>query len=179
MNAEMIDQGERTLMNPEDAGDVKRERQLVNALGEFLMGFHWQAYATPTFSIPVNTPQAKRAMERWLGALGPKAYAYVAYERGEAGGRTHAHALVGGLFDGARRRTGLSIEGLAVKRAERLWRRGNIKIEHFDPKQGACWYVAKCPADGELVGELKRHRSRRRRSRKEGDVHHSTGAPRT
>lgn len=104
-------------------------------------------------------------MEQWLSGAGREVYAYVTYERGAAGGRTHCHALVGGVFEPARRRSGLSIEGLAIKRMERLWRRGNIKIESFDPKRGACWYVAKFPNSGEIIGQMRRHRPRRRRSR--------------
>ncbi len=69
----------------------------VRELGDWLAKFHWQVYATPSFRLEVSRVQARSAVQRWLRKLGSDVYAYVTYEEGKAGGRTHAHALIGGL----------------------------------------------------------------------------------
>jgi hypothetical protein len=138
-------------------------RQLVDALGTFLASFHWQVYATPSFKAPVNRHHARLAAERWITTLGPNVFAYIAYEEGRAGGRTHCHALVGGLGGIPTRKSGLSIRDLALKKVERAWRHGNIEVASFDPRLGGCWYAAKFPNDGEIVGVMRHHRVRRHR----------------
>lgn len=138
-------------------------RQLVGALGTFLSAFHWQLYATPTFKVPVNRHHARQAAQRWIATIGPDAFAYIAYEEGKAGGRTHCHALVGGLGAIPTSHSGLNVRALAIKKVERSWKHGDIKVDQYDPRRGACWYMSKFPSDGEIVGVMKRHRVRHRR----------------
>lgn len=120
-------------------------------LGNFLTDFDWQLYATPTFRFPVTFTQAQRVVGEWVAKFGPQAYAFAGYQKGEAGGRTHAHLLVGGL-----------VGQIAKTRAGRLWKSGNIKIEPYDPNRGAAWYVSTFPEGGEIIGTLVR-RTRRTR----------------
>lgn len=143
----------------------------VRELGDWLSRFHWQAFVTPTFRFPVKETQARSAVEGWLRKLGSHVYAYVAYEEGKAGGRTHVHALIGGLVPRGRdTATGIHHLKLSLTRLRRAWRHGhedvdgNVKVEQYDPRRGAAWYVAKFPYDGELLGgQPTRHRQRRRR----------------
>jgi hypothetical protein len=100
----------------------------------------------------VTFPSARRAIEEWIAKFGDRAFAYVAYEKGQAGGRTHAHALLGGL------------NGIAVRNAGRLWTAGQIKIAAYNPNGGAAWYVSKEPEEGQLIGTPER-RTRRARGR--------------
>ena len=144
----------------------------VDEWGRFLSGFHWQAFATPTFRKTVTLEHARLATTQWIAALGPEVYAYIAYEQGVAGGRTHCHALIGGMYEGSRERVGLHRGRIAIRHAKRTWRHGNIKIEPYDAKRGAAWYVAKYPDQGEIVGTFKRHRPRRKRTRRL-EVHHT------
>lgn len=136
-----------------DLEEAKAARQWREELGSWLTHFEWQLYATPTFRFPVTHSMAKAVVDRWIGGFGPQAYAYVGYEQGLAGGRTHCHVLLGGLAN-----------EIAKSRAGRLWRHGNIQIERYDPNRGAAWYVAKVPEAGEIVGKLIR-RTRRARGR--------------
>ena len=131
--------------------EAKRRKDLVKTLGNFLTQFDWDLYATPTFRYPVTYPQAQRAVSEWVTHIGPQAFAYVAYEEGKAGGRFHCHVLLGGVGG-----------EIAKTYPGALWRRGNINIQPYDPQRGACWYVSKFPADGEIVGTLT---SRTRRTR--------------
>ncbi len=117
----------------------------MDALGSYLAKCHWQLYATPTFKFPVTLFQARRAVESWVTSFGPQTYAYAAYERGYAGGRTHCHVLLGGL-----------VGEIARTKAGRLSKQGNIVIAAYDPRRGACWYAAKFPNDGEFIGNPKR-----------------------
>jgi len=147
---------------PLDRDEVEgsRDRQLVEAMGTFLAAFHWQVYATPTFKVPANRHHARQAAQRWIAALGADVYAYIAYEKGEAGGRTHCHALVGGLGAIPTTHSGLNVRALAIKKVGRAWKHGDIKIDSYDSTRGACWYLSKFPSDGEIVGQMKRHRVR-------------------
>lgn len=120
------------------------EGEWREALGAFLSTFHWELYVTPTFRDPVSYAQARRAVGGWMSGFGRDAYAYIAYEKGWGGGRTHAHALLGGLTS--------PTDGFYA----RLWPAGQIQVSCFDPTRGACWYVAKFPADGEIIGTLRR-----------------------
>lgn len=136
--------------------------QLVQELGVFLSGFHWQAYCTPTFKYPVNGEYARRAAHKWLATLGPDVFAYVAYEQGKAGGRTHLHALLGGLGPSPVTHSGLNTRALAIKNVKRSWTHGDIQLDQYDARRGACWYLSKFPNDGEIIGVMKRHRVRRK-----------------
>lgn len=147
---------------------MENRSSLVRALGAFLSEFHWQVYATPTFRSPVTFALAQHSAERWLKTLGPEVYAYVAYEKGEAGGRTHCHALIGGLYEGLRQQTGLDRRQLALQVMKRAWKLGDVSAEWYDPKRGAAWYVAKFPNDGEIIGVMKRHKPHRKRRRRQG-----------
>ncbi len=141
----------------------------VREQGDWLAKFHWQVYATPSFRLEVSRVQARSAVQRWLRKLGSDVYAYVTYEEGKAGGRTHAHALIGGLVPRGARGKGIHHLALSLTRLRQAWRHGhedvdgNVWAERYDPRRGAAWYVAKCPYDGELLGRPTRHRQRRRR----------------
>lgn len=143
--------------------EARRRSEWIGGLGDYLSKFHWQAYATPTFRCEVTQRAAKELVESWLSDLAPEVYAYIAYERGELGGRTHCHVLLGGLFGavekGAARLRYLS---LSTKRAGRRWKCGNIKIDVYDPRRGAAWYVAKFPEEGEFFRTPRRQRRNRR-----------------
>lgn len=128
------------LLNDDEVEKASAYRHWQEELGSWLTRFHWDLYATPTFRFPVTYPTAKATVERWITSLGPQVFAYVAYERGLAGGRTHCHVLLGGLHP------------LLTLRAGRRWRHGNITIESYDPHRGAAWYVAKVPEAGEILG---------------------------
>jgi hypothetical protein len=139
--------------------------ELVAAWGSFLAGFHWQGFATATFSKPVSLEQARDAARQWIAGLGLDTYAFVGIEEGRLQGRTHLHALVGGLFDGRRDAAGFLAREAAIARLSTSWQRGrwspgNVLSMPYDPARGARWYVAKCPAEAEIIGELRRHRRR-------------------
>lgn len=146
------------LADPEDDRRVTEAQVHREAYGEFLSHFKWDLYATPSFKWPVTYSQARAAVHDWVSFFGPQAYAVVAYERGLAGGRTHVHVLLGGL-----------VGEIAKSKAGRLWRRGHVKIERYDPRRGACWYIPKTfynhPEAGEFIGDPKTI-SRRKRGRK-------------
>lgn len=139
------------LVDDEIYQEAQRTHQLIDTLGTYLSNFHWQLYATPSFKFPVNLYRAKSTVEAWVGDFGSQTYAYAAYEQGRAGGRTHAHVLLGGL-----------VGKIAKAHAGRLWKHGNIVIAPYDPRRGACWYVAKFPNDGDFIGNPQRVRRRGR-----------------
>lgn len=149
--------------------EVLDDRRLINEWGAFLSHFHWQAFATPTFKRLVTKAEARNAIMRWLGEMGEDVYAYVAYEEGTAGGRTHCHALVGGLPTKDEKRTRLHLLRLCIHRAawswKWRWKKGEIKIDQYDPTRGAAWYVAKFPADGEIIGTMRRHHPHRKKKK--------------
>jgi hypothetical protein len=146
------------------------DRRLVKEWGAFLSQFHWQVFVTPTFKKLVTRSEAKVAITKWIREMGEDVYAYVAYEEGTAGGRTHCHALLGGLPTDDKERTRLHLLRLCIHRAEWSWtwklKRGEIKIDRYDPTRGAAWYVAKFPADGEIIGTMKRHTGHRKRRKR-------------
>jgi hypothetical protein len=154
-----------SLFDPEGAKQAARQKRERKALGDWLSTLHWQFYATVTFSVPVSFALAESAAASWIRRLGARVYAWVAFERGQAGDLTHFHALIGGLP--ASRRGGLH-EGdhpnLVHTPLRALWGRGQIKVERFNPAGGAPWYCAKYPETGAPLGAaLKRHRSRGKR----------------
>ncbi len=144
------------LADPTALRAAREYQRWQEELGNFLSCFDWQLYATPTFRFPVTLPQATRAIEEWVARFGDRAFAYCAYERGHAGGRTHAHVLLGGL-----------VREIAKTHAGRLWTHGDVKIAPYDPRGRAAWYVAKEPEEGQFIGRLQR-RTRRPRSRRDG-----------
>lgn len=150
----------------DDAGEANYA-EWRRTLGEWLAGFHWQAYATLTFRVPATYATAATAAQSLLAALGPAAYGYIAYERGLAGGRTHMHALLGGLVvaagDHYPPHDGFPHLAVALQRVATLWHRGNVKIERYNPRRGAAWYLAKFPESGEILGSPRRHHRRARR----------------
>ena len=126
-------------------------------MGNFLSQYHWQFFATATFATPQTVEVARADVVAWLSALGSSAYAYVAFERGPAGGRTHCHALLGGLFRGAGNRAGLRTQTEVLSQVREAWMNGVIVAHPYDPSRGAAWYVSKFPADGEVFGVMRRH----------------------
>ncbi len=147
-----------TLITTEDQQRTIEALTHRDAWGDFLSGFNWDLYATPSFKWPVSYNVARTATHEFTSHFGTQAYAVVAYETGPVGGRTHIHMLLGGL-----------VGEIAKAHAGRLWRRGNITIEKYDPRRGACWYIPKTfydhPDAGEIIGEPKTL-SRRKRGRK-------------
>ena len=139
------------LADPTALRAAREYQRWQDELGSFLTYFDWQLYATPTFRFPVTFPQAKSAVETWIASFGVQAFAYAAYERGQAGGRTHCHVLLGGL-----------VGEIAKTHAGRLWTHGDVKIAAYDPQGRACWYLAKEPEEGQFIGRLQR-RTRRPR----------------
>src|SRR6266496_3422726 len=123
--------------------EMENRSSLPRTMGGFLSEFHWQVYATSTFRTPATLALAQHSIAKWVKTLGPDVYAYVAYEKGLAGGRTHCHALIGGLYEGRQQRSGLDRRGLVLQVLKRAWRLGDVKAEWYDPKRGAAWYVAK------------------------------------
>lgn len=150
--------------------DRPDDRRLKKEWGAFLSQFHWQAYATPTFKRLVTRSEAQSAITRWIGEMGEGVYAYVAYEEGTAGGRTHCHTLLGGMPNEEETRTRLHLLRLDILRAEwswkRRWKQGDIQIEQYDPLRGAAWYVSKFPADAEIIGTMRRHHVHRKRRKR-------------
>ena len=143
------------LANPTALRAAREYRRWQDELGDFLTHFDWQLYATPTFRFPVTFPQAKSAVETWIAAFGPQAFAYAAYERGQAGGRTHCHVLLGGL-----------IGEIARTHAGRLWSHGvSVAARRRGVGQGreaVGWPVASVPPE---VGHRAQTPPRRGRGR--------------
>ena len=152
-----------TLMSREDQLRTIEAARYRDAYGDFLSRFKWDLYATPSFKWPVSYHQARTSAHEFISHFGTQAYAVVAYETGPVGGRTHIHILLGGL-----------VGEIAKTHAGRLWKRGDITIEKYDPRRGACWYLPKTfydnPDAGEIIGELKTLRRRKRGRRKRSNT---------
>lgn len=134
-------------------------KKWVRELGNQLYALHWDAYFTLTFRHEVTYTTAKKLTETYLQSLGPDIAAYIAYEQGEANLRTHVH-LLATLLPACRHyaKTGLNFKALRVKWAGRKWPHGDADAEVYDPRRGACWYVAKFPSTGEFYGRPRRHK---------------------
>ena len=141
---------------------AQRQRQWIRVLGDWLSTFHWQAYLTLTFRYAVSAEYAIEMVRVWLAGLGPEVYAYMTVERGDEGLRTHIHLLLGGLAR-SRSATGLHLRLLNIKRAGRRWKHGDADAREYDPRRGACWYVAKNPEYGEFLGSWPQRQMRRTR----------------
>jgi len=145
----------------------------VEALGEWLNGFHWTHWATFTFrpGCPRDCPQehhcksgwgsdgpstsrARHHTERFLNTLpGPRLGYFYCVERGGIGGRAHAHAL-------------LSIEPVAMgvtgKSIDHAWgsRFGRCQLRSYDPELGAAHYcgkyITKAPLSWDVGGPMMR-----------------------
>ena len=86
----------------------------------------------------ISLVYARRVVESFIRRLGYP-YAYVVYEEGSAGERTHIHGLIGGLPK----------ESIAT--GHKLWKAGIVeKWEKYDPLRGGCWYVSKRAQYGEF-----------------------------
>ena len=83
-------------------------------------------------------------------AVGVEIGWFVAFEPGSLLGRRHMHALL------------CNAEGASPEMAQRLWLYGRAKVEHFDVRRGAAYYVAKFAgqefADWDLGGSLLRRK---------------------
>lgn len=126
---------------------------------DWLRSIRWDYWTTPTFRRDVTDAYARHAVTRWLGRQSPSVYAVVAYERGQVGGRTHVHALVGGIGRHPLGQTHLCGS----------WRHGNILVEPYHPRLdrsgargGACWYISPEWDALDLVGSLNPWRPRKR-----------------
>lgn len=129
---------------------------------DWLRSFRWDYWTTMTFRNDVSEGYARHAVTCWLEKQPPGVYAAVAYERGDLGGRTHAHALVGGIGRHA----------LCETHLLRSWRQGNARVDQYRPgldPRGTCrglgWYVAAYPDSLELVGTPLKWRARKRAGR--------------
>lgn len=122
--------------------DVVAGWRSADAMGQWLDSLGgWDAFATLTFGPKFGDtgPSPDRAMyhfRKWyrdMGRARPRP-AFVAVEKGSAGGRVHLHGLFGPLGSGVPR-----------KAAWRSWfdRYGRAQILPFDPTLGAPYYVAK------------------------------------
>ena len=148
--------------DPDAVQAAQRQRQWIRVLGDWLSTFHWQAYLTLTFRYAVSPEYAIEMVKVWLGGLGPQVYAYMTVERGDEGLRTHVHLLLGGLAS-AKSATGLHLRLLNIKRASRRWSHGDVNAQEYDPRRGACWYVAKDPEYGQFLGSWPLRQTRRTR----------------
>lgn len=167
-----------------DHGDPRKYR---DTLERWLETRRWHAYATFTFadggvggrrnashelvenSVPVG--KAKNAIRRTVRGLGEEVYAFVAYERGVAGKRTHLHALLG--WPTRQRMSDLNLAALEKKLERRLWRHGRFEVARYEGYGGVVRYLVKqCgedPDNWEIIGVpigYKRKRRKRGRRRK-------------
>lgn len=141
-------------LSPDAVADARRVAAHRQVRGDWLSRFHWLVYATASFRVRVNLELAELVARQWVVGMGPDAYGYLAYEVGPVAGRTHVHALLGGL-PGMRRDS-------SARCAAAHWRHGDILSEAYDARRGAAHYVVKFPEQGELVGCPSRHRRRHR-----------------
>ena len=142
----------------------RRERTAyTRALALLLSRIRWDVYSTLTFSDPASFTFARRSVERFVTRFGPRAYAYVSYERGGYGSLVHVHLLLGGLGQTAKE------DGWEE------WHCGRVGWSRYMPGGGAEHYVPKSDFDslepGGFLGAApvwyrpKKRRRRRRRSR--------------
>lgn len=124
-------------------------------LANWLEGFRWDFWATPTFRYPKNHQGALAAVEQWLVPFQPHVYAAVAYERGSLGDRLHVHAVIGGIGRHPLRRTLL----------RQSWRVGLIEVKLYNPKMGGIRYMldeADNPDTLQILGDPLPFRKRKR-----------------
>ena len=141
----------------ETVEEVQRHEAWKRGLGDFLTYFDWSIYTILTFAYSVNEDDhARRVGEEFIEGFGSKAFAFIAAEKGDAGGRFHLHMLIGGLSE------------IAKNRGARRWHHGVVKKwEGYNPEGRAAWYVSKWPETSEFVGRLQRRTRRPRRKKKE------------
>tara|TARA_Y100000310_G_C20686271_1_gene819241 strand:- start:2906 stop:3349 length:444 start_codon:yes stop_codon:yes gene_type:complete len=108
--------------------------------GEWLGQFDWQWFVTLTFRHDPPKPlTALRKYRRWEKSndlfFPSNPYSFIATEDGSKFGRLHLHSLVGGQGMGQ------------PKAAWQSWFRdpfgGRARIESYDPKKGASFYISK------------------------------------
>lgn len=118
---------------------------IASAWGRFLARFLWQHYAYLTFRGSPSVAWACHTFRFWMHQVNKMALGNHYAEKGHPGirfvrglewqqrGSPHFHVL---LADTHR---------IDAQRALRLWKKigGLAKIEKFDPKQGAAFYMAK------------------------------------
>jgi hypothetical protein len=139
----------------ETAEEVERHKAWKQGLGDYLTYFAWDVYSLLTFGYWVDEDRARRVGQEFVGKFGASAFAFIAVERGDAGGRVHLHLLIGGL------RT------LGKSKGGRKWEHGLVKSwSEYNPRGGAAWYVSKWPESSEFVGRLVRRTRRPTRRRK-------------
>jgi hypothetical protein len=109
----------------------------------------WDAFATWTFSRPVNLDGAMywgRRHLKWLRkTAGLPVYAFLAAERGDKGGLIHLHALVGNTghlrhYCGERRAAAVWGQRCCMLHA---WPAGYARVLPYDSQKGAAYYVSK------------------------------------
>ena len=128
---------------------------------DHIWSFHWQLYMIATFSEPVSQDYARRSGVEFIESI-PDAFGLVAWGPGSTGGRAHVHLLLGRIWTGHARRTGLNQVALNAKRIARKWQHGHVpKSVPFDPGRRSTYLVDH--HEVELVGHLKKHRARRKK----------------
>ena len=97
----------------ETVEEVQRHEAWKRGLGDFLTYFDWDIYTIATFAYSVREDDhARRMGHEFVKVFGSKAFAFIAAERGDAGGRFHLHMLIGGLSE------------VAKNKGARRWRHG-------------------------------------------------------
>ena len=111
-----------------------KQDSVAQSWGEWLTRYEWDHYATLTFTYEPTVDQARRDFTRFRRRLEQRAQRAVqwfsAIETGQFG-RRHMHALLQGT------------QGLAAEEVEAPWRSGIARVEPYDAKRGATYYVSK------------------------------------
>jgi hypothetical protein len=153
----------RGLFTPEaEYRGIVEKKKVDRAWTEHLQRYRWQAYMKASFAQAVNEFTARSVAIVFIEKLGDPVYAAMFWGPGSTGGRNHLHFLLGGLWKGPARGTGLDQMALAIKRLERTWEYGRGTAEVFDPELGACGYLPD-HHEIEVVGHLQKLRARGKR----------------
>ena len=75
--------------------DYQEKQEYEDALGGFVGSYRWHYWITLTFKDLVGFEAAHCGVQELLEPLGPDSYAYLAPERGYAGGHINYHLLLG------------------------------------------------------------------------------------
>jgi hypothetical protein len=124
------------------------KRRISRAYGQHLDQFAWDFFATLTFACEVGIATASQRFLAWIRRLERSAQApvpwFLGMENGDAGGRLHLHALVGG------------VSHLALSLLQRAWPHGQAHIRRYQAGRGAAYYVAKFTGEDFTMHDLSK-----------------------
>jgi hypothetical protein len=149
------------MTDPDDPG--WQSRRLWQASGDFVHRFSdWALFGTLTFTIDVSPMNARLTLKRWAWSLARnhlRAHFRLAYAMElTAVGVPHFHVLIGPPVSAAQHG-----HPLCPDRAACCWRAGFTRMERFQKRRGAAFYLVK--TEGWDVGTVCPRGSQCRRTR--------------